>query len=80
MVAVVALPLKFAVIVPAEKLPDASRETIAFAVLALAAVVAEFATLPAVEIVANLVSTIAAAASISALTINKLDNKPDESL
>ena len=46
---------------PAEKLPDASRATIALAVLALVAVVAEFATLPAVLIVANLVSTIAAA-------------------
>ena len=75
-VAVVALPLKFAVIVPAEKLPDASRATIALAVLALVAVVAEFATLPAVEIVANLVSTIAAAGSTSALTINDVDNNP----
>src|SRR6266404_4614028 len=37
----VTLPIKFAVIVPAEKLPDASRATIAFAVLALVAVVAE---------------------------------------
>ena len=36
------LPLKFAVIVPAEKFPDASRLTIVFAVLAL---VAEFAAL-----------------------------------
>jgi len=58
------------------KLPDASRATIAFAVLALVAVVAEFATLPAVEIVANLVSTIAAAGSTSALTINDVDNNP----
>jgi len=46
----------------------------------LVAVVAEFATLPAVLIVANLVSTIAAAGSTSALTINELDNNPDESL
>jgi hypothetical protein len=37
LVAVVALPFKFAVIVPAEKLPDASRLTIALAVLVLTA-------------------------------------------
>src|SRR5438045_5623797 len=66
-VAVVALPLKFAVIVPAEKLPDASRATIAFAVLVFVAVVAELATLPAVEIVASLVSTIAADGDTSSL-------------
>ena len=76
-VAVVALPFKFAVIVPAEKLPDASRVTIAFAVLALVAVVAELATFPAVEIVASLVSTIAAVGDTSAFTINELDSKPD---
>src|SRR5204863_190066 len=64
-VAVVALPVKFAVIVPAEKLPDASRATIALAVFALIAVVAELATFPAVLIVANFVSTIAAAGSTS---------------
>src|SRR5580658_1171029 len=75
-VAVVALPLKFAVIVPAEKLPELSRATIALGVLVLVAVVAEFATLPAVEIVANFESAIAAAGSISALTINELDNNP----
>jgi hypothetical protein len=76
-VAVVALPLKLAVIVPAEKLPDESRATMSFAVFALVAVVAEFATLPAVLMVANLLSAIAAAGSISALTINELDNNPD---
>ena len=57
-VAVVALPLKAAVIVPAEKLPDASRATMADAVFAFVAVVAEFETLPAVEIVLSLVSAI----------------------
>jgi len=41
-VAVVALPDKLAVIVPALKLPDASRATIAEAVFALVAVVAAF--------------------------------------
>jgi hypothetical protein len=76
-VAVVAFPDKFAVIVPAEKLPDESRATISFAVFALVAVVAEFATFPAVLMVANFESVIAAAGSISALTINELDNNPD---
>jgi len=39
LVAVEALPLKVAVIVPAEKLPEASRKTIVDAVLAVAAVI-----------------------------------------
>ena len=72
-----AAPIKLAIIVPAEKLPDASRATIALAVLRLVAVVAEFATLPAVEIVANFVSAIAAAGSTSAFTINEVDNSPE---
>jgi hypothetical protein len=46
------------VIVPAEKFPLASRATMALVVLALVAVVAEFETFPAVEIVASLVSAI----------------------
>lgn len=50
-VAVLALPLRAAVIVPALKLPDASLATIALAVFAFVAVVALFATLPAVEMV-----------------------------
>ena len=58
-----------AVIVPAEKFPEASRVTIALAVLALVAVVAELDTLPAVEIVASFVSAIAAAELMSALTM-----------
>src|SRR5260221_154002 len=72
----VTLPVRFAVIVPAEKLPELSRATIALTVLELVAVVAELATLPAVEIVASFVSTIAAAGSTSALTINDVDNNP----
>ena len=60
-----AAPMRLAITVPAEKLPDASRATIAFATLVLVAVVAELATLPAVLIVANFVSTIAAAGSTS---------------
>src|SRR5579872_7004473 len=75
-----AAPVKLATTVPALKFPELSRATIAFAVFKLVAVVAEFATLPAVEIVANLVSTIAAAGSTSALTINELVNNPDELL
>ena len=65
----VTLPVKLAVTVPAVKLPDASRATIAEAVLAEVAVVAELETLLAVEIVPNLVSAIAALALMSALTI-----------
>ena len=55
--------------VPAEKLPEASRATIALAVLALVAVVAELETLPAVAMVASFVSTMAAEAETSAFTI-----------
>jgi len=68
-VAVAALPVSAAETVPAEKLPDASRATIADAVFALAAVVAELLTLSAVAIVSSLVSTIAALALMSAFTI-----------
>ena len=64
-----AVPVNAAVIVPASKLPLASRATIALAVFADAAVVAELLTFKAVEIVASLVSTMAADAFISALTI-----------
>ena len=63
------LPVRSAVIVPAVKLPLASRATIAEAVLAAVAVVAVFDTLPAVEIVASFVSTIPAAALMSASTM-----------
>jgi hypothetical protein len=52
-VAVVAVPLKAAVIVPAAKLPEASRATIVEAPLDAVAVVALLDTLPAVEIVAR---------------------------
>ena len=55
-----ALPFKLAVIVPAEKLPVASLKTIALFVLASVAVVAEFATFPAVDMVAKLASVIPA--------------------
>ena len=65
----VTLPVRFAVIVPAVKFPLASRATIADAVFASVAVVAELLTFPEVAIVANLVSTIAAVEEISAFTI-----------
>jgi hypothetical protein len=64
-----ALPVSAAVIVPAVKFPEASRATIALAVFDEVAVVAEFETLSAVEIVASFVSAIAAEALISPLTI-----------
>jgi hypothetical protein len=63
------LPVTFAVIVPAVKLPDASRVTIADAVFVSVAVVAEFETFDAVEIVASFVSTMAALALMSAFTM-----------
>ena len=44
-VAVLAFPSRLAVMVPAEKLPEPSRATIAFAVFALVAVVAELGML-----------------------------------
>jgi hypothetical protein len=66
----VTLPVRFAVIVPALKLPLASRATIADAVFASVAVVAELLTFPEVVIVANLVSAMAADVEISALTIS----------
>ena len=65
----VTLPLKLAVIVPAAKLPEASRATIALVVLATVAVVALLLTLPALLIVASLLSAIVALVAISASTI-----------
>ena len=59
-VAVNAFPDKLAVIVPAVKLPLASLDTIAFAVLLKVAVVAVFSTFPAVAMVAKLASVIPA--------------------
>lgn len=79
-VAEVAFPFKLAVIVAAEKLPEASRDTIAFARLALFAVVAELVTLPAVVIVASLESLIAADELISAFVIKDVENAPEELL
>ena len=74
-VAVLALPDRgpenpVAVIVPALKSPLASRATIALAVLAFVAVVAELLTLFAVAIVANLESAMAAEVEISAFIIS----------
>lgn len=68
------------VIIFVVKFPDASRETIVLAVFALVAVVAELETFPAVVMVANLVSTIAAEGETSASIIKELDRSPDASL
>ena len=68
-----------AVIVPAVKLPEVSRKTIVLTLFKLVAVVAEFATLPVVVIVANFVSVIVLAV-ISALTINDEVKLPEASL
>jgi len=65
----VTVPTKSAVIVPAAKLLELSRSTKVFAILLAVPVVAEFSTLPALLIVANLVSVIAADALISLLVI-----------
>ncbi|EKE03842.1 MAG: hypothetical protein ACD_20C00143G0003 [uncultured bacterium] len=65
----VTLPLKFAVIVPALKFPELSRNTIVLAVLEFVAVVALFATFPVVDIVASLVSDIAAPVAICVFVI-----------
>src|SRR5262245_31341285 len=75
-----AAPITAAVTEPALKFPEASRDTIAFAVFALVAVVAELFTLPAVVIVASLPSLIAADALISAFTIKELLKFPEASL
>ena len=56
----VAFPFSVAVIVPAEKLPLASLETMVLLLFKSVAVVAEFATFPAEEIVAKFASVIPA--------------------
>lgn len=71
-----AKPVKLAVIVPAEKLPETSRDTIALALFAFVAVVAELATKPDAVRVASLLLPIAALPLISASTINEDDTKP----
>ena len=53
-VAVLAFPVRAAVILPAEKFPLAPRATKALAALALEAVVAAFATFPEVDMVASM--------------------------
>ncbi len=68
-VAVEALPVKAAVTVPAAKLPEPSRATIALAVFTAVAVVALLLTFPPVEMAASFVSAIAADALMSASTI-----------
>jgi hypothetical protein len=64
----VTFPVRFAVMVPAAKLPEPSRATIALFVFTAVAVVAELLTFPAVAIVASFVSTMPALALMSAFT------------
>lgn len=73
----VAFPLREAVMVPAEKLPEASLVTIADGVLDDVAEVAEFETFPVVVIVASFVSTIAADVETSAFVIREEDKLPE---
>lgn len=68
-VALLAKPVRLAVMFPAAKSPLASRVTIAEAVFASVAVVAELLTFPDVAMVANFVSAIAADALMSAFTM-----------
>ena len=71
-------PVRVAVIVPALKLPEPSRDTMVDAVLLLVAVVALFATNPEVVNVTNL-SLPMVPGVISALTIKLEEKLPDES-
>lgn len=73
-----AFPLSEAVIVPAEKLPEASRATMALGVAEAVAVVAEFATFPAEETVWSLESGIVLEA-MSLPTTWELDRTPEAS-
>ena len=70
------MPVVLAVIVPALKFPETSRATIALAVLALVAVVAELETLRAVAMVESFVSTMAADSETSAFTIPDTEAPP----
>ena len=67
--AVVALPLSAAVIMPAEKLPLASLARMALAAFAFVAVVAELATFPDVDIVASIAGIKSPQASLAFLRI-----------
>ena len=66
--------------VPAVKLPEASRVTMALIVLALVALVAELLTLPAVAMVASLVSSIAAEVCTSAFVNKEVESRPTVSV
>ncbi len=75
-----AAPVRDPVIVPAAKLPEPSLATIALVVLDEVAVVAELETFKGVEMVANLVSAMAAIELISASTMEEVDRVPFESV
>lgn len=75
-VAVLALPVKAAVMMLAMKLPLASLATMALAVLALVAVVAELDTLPAVLIVANIAFVIVLLGRVNVLPLLMISELP----
>ena len=81
-VAVAALPVNAAVIVPALKLPEPSLATIALDVLAFVAVVALLETFPLVVMVFNFVSAIAASDFIPSFTItpDSIDAVPSDAI
>ena len=72
-------PTKFAVIVPALKLPEESRDTIVPVALTFVAVVAEFATLPEAVIVFSFTFSIVLSV-ISLFIISEVNKFPDASL
>ena len=78
-VAVLALPFKAAVIVPALKLPDASRRTMVEAVLAVAAVMVALLACPVTEpaVVANVaVEADVAEVAVAALPLIEMPHVP----
>ena len=78
-VAVLALPFKAAVIVPALKLPDASRRTMVEAVLAVAAVIVALLACPVTEpaVVANVaVLALVADVAVAALPLIEMPHVP----
>jgi hypothetical protein len=78
-VAVLALPFKAAVIVPALKLPDASRRTMVEAVLAVAAVMVALLACPVTEpaVVANVaVEADVAEVAVAALPLIEIPHVP----
>ena len=72
-------PFNVAVIIPALKFPLASLDTMVLGLFKLVAVVALFATKPAVDKIINLLFAMVPTV-ISASTINEVDNNPADEL